>query len=235
MDEKIAEGVETPEIDPNTVNLLKQAGAHWVIAISAFALWAALDSWWLVSQLGLAAVLSVVGALIFGVVISHVAHEWGHYAGLRLAGCSPPIKDSVAPLFFDFDYEKGSQKQFLWMSVGGAIGNWALVILFFIVLPFDTAARVALWATFAGMTAFVAVLEYPVIGSAWRGEDALSALTRAFTRPDVFRNAAVVAFITFVFQPGQHIEHLADHFHFENDFQLVLAGMIDERRQLSRG
>ncbi len=194
--DSITEGVEPPPLDENTANLLKQAGIHLVVAISAVALWAALDSWWLISKLGLAAIMSMIGAIVFGITLSHILHEWGHYIGVRLAGANPPVKSAAAPLFFDFDYKNGTQKQFLWMSFGGAAGNWLLVLVLLISLPFDTIGRVMIWATAAGMTAYVAILEYPVIAAAWRGEEPMAALTKAFSRPGIFKRATLAGLAT---------------------------------------
>ena len=90
------------------------------IVAALLSLFAAAETWASVSGLGLASLLSIVDGLLVGAATAGVLHEWGHFAGARLAGGHAPLKP-IGGLFpiFDFDSQNNDARAFDWMSIGG--------------------------------------------------------------------------------------------------------------------
>lgn len=186
----------TDETQADRRRLLKQAAYHLAAALGAIAIWAALDSWYLLTGLPIATGLAVVAAVAAGMGLSHLAHEWGHFLGARLTGAASPVKDQPTFLMFDFDYTNNSADQFMSSSIAGSLGNWLLVLVVAGTIPLDSPGRTMLLATTVGMAVYVAVLEWPVIALARRDRDALAAMTEGFGRPGLFTRATVVGILT---------------------------------------
>lgn len=161
-------------------NLMIQAAWHGLAAVSAIALWAAADTWALVSELPLANGFSLLASIVFGIALSHLFHEWGHFAGARLGKADSPVKDRPALLMFDFDYTGSTPKQFLTMSMGGTAGNLLFIYLVWAWIPMDSPGRAMLLAAGLGMLAYVAVLEFPVIKAVSTGREPLVVLAEVF-------------------------------------------------------
>lgn len=176
--------------------LLTQAGWHLAVAVSAVMLWGAGDSWRLVSGLAVASVMAAVASVVFGMVLSLIAHEWCHFAGARASGAISPVKAKPALFMFDFDYANNSQRQFLTMSVGGSLGNWLLVLLVAWLIPIDSASRALLLAVAVALAVYVAVLEWPIIAAVRRGTAPGAALAEGFGTPGVFRRANTAGVVT---------------------------------------
>jgi len=140
------------------------------LALAALSLWAAADTWHATSGLGLAAILSVLDGFVVGVVVSGLAHEWGHFAGARLGGGVAPTTrfGSFFPIFV-FDMEHSDARAFRAMSVGGNVGHWLVVLVLAVFLPLDGPGRIALVSAAFGFACFASATEFPVIRRAYSG------------------------------------------------------------------
>ena len=191
---------QQPEAPPATeppadgAPVAKLAQRDGGIALAALSLFAAADAWHAVSGLGLAAVLSVLDAVVVGVVLGSLAHEWGHFAGARLSGGIAPTRGirSLFPIF-DLDLQKSDPSVFRAMSVGGNLGHWAVVVAVLAFLPLDGPARVALLASTFGFAVSASTTEFPIIGRAFSGAspvESFRGLTGAKLRRDRWIGAA---------------------------------------------
>jgi len=164
------------------------------IALAALSLFAAADAWHAVSGLGFATLLSVLDAVVIGVVLGSLAHEWGHFAGARLSGGIAPTRGirSLFPIF-DLDMQKSDPSAFRAMSVGGNVGHWAVVLAVLAFLPLDTPGRMALLASSFGFAVAASTTEFPIIGRAFSGAspvESFQGLTGAKLRRDRWIGAA---------------------------------------------
>jgi hypothetical protein len=161
------EDFKAPEDLTPVTKLALRDGA---IALAALSLWAAGDTWYVTSGLGLAALLSVLDGFFVGVVVSALAHEWGHFAGARLNGGVAPTTrfSSFFPLFV-YDMEHSDARAFRGMSVGGNIGHWLVVLVLTVFLPLDGPGRIALVSAAFGYACFASTTEFPIIQRAYSG------------------------------------------------------------------
>lgn len=148
------------------------------VVAALLSLFAAAETWAMVSRLGFASLLSVVDGLLVGVATGALVHEWGHFAGARLAGGHAPLKPfrSFLPLY-DFDYAGNDARSFLWMSYGGNLAHASLVLIYLLFV--HSSGRVgtaALVAGAFGFAVFSSLVELPVIQQARRGVPGLEAL-----------------------------------------------------------
>jgi len=160
--------------------LRRIASIHLVMVMGALTLWGAADSWAVTSGWGLAWAAAILNALIAAYVISATLHEWGHFAGARLSGSvAPVLKEPVRYFFmFDFKFEHNDSRQFLWMSLGGILTPWLLVVATPLLVPIDNASRVMLLAVFLAQAVSVSVFEAPVALRAWNGGEPRAELER---------------------------------------------------------
>jgi hypothetical protein len=160
---------------------LRRTGAlHFVMAMGALTLWGAADAWAMMSGWGLAWTVALANALIAAAVLVGLVHEWGHYTGARLAGAEAPVfKQPVRYFFlFDFPFDRNDRRQFLWMSWGGILAPWLLVLLTALSVPIDNPSRALLLAAFVGRSVAIAVFEVPVALETARGAEPLAELKR---------------------------------------------------------
>lgn len=176
----------------NKKNLSVQFGYHGMALLAAFALWGAADSWALVSNLAVANVFSVIASVVFGVAMAHVIHEWSHFAGAKWSGSQYTVKEKPSFLFFDFDYEKNSSKQFLSMSIGGTLGNLLFLALVLLLIPIDSVGRAMLLAVAIAMTVYVGSIEWPVIKIASSGKTPMESLVEYFGQGSGVLNRALM-------------------------------------------
>lgn len=160
--------------------LLKQGAAHAVVLLALVYSLVLLEH----NALATAAapmLLVAVWAVVSGLLLSHIIHEWGHFLGASLAGSTLTLKPRVSPLFFDFDYAANARWQFVCLSLGGLLGN---IILLFLVLEWlapGTTLQTYLLAAVVGQFVFVLVLELPVpLAVLVGGREPLAALTAHF-------------------------------------------------------
>jgi hypothetical protein len=143
----------------------KIGGLHLVAVLSALTLWGAADAWAVASGWSLALAVSVANAAVAAHVIASIAHEWGHFAGARLSGARSPVLEKPANYFFmfDFPFDQTDTREFVWMSWGGIVAPWLLVVATVVLVPIDTLGRLTLLAAFAMSAARASFFEVPIV------------------------------------------------------------------------
>ena len=142
------------------------------IVLSAFSLWAATDSWFQVTGLFFAEVISAANALFVGYLLGAIFHEWGHYAGAKFSKSVAPLlqpKDITSLFRFNFDFLLNNTYQFHCMSFGGWIAHWGVLLLLFMLIPMDTLGRVFLIASLFGFVVFATVIELGILKKTFSG------------------------------------------------------------------
>lgn len=167
--------------------LFMHALTHFLIATMVLALWAAADSWYLLTELALANVLSIATAAVAGVVISTLIHEWFHYAGAKFSGSSYKIPAKRGLFVYDFDFKNSSEAQFNIMSYAGQLGSIVSVILLFMLVPTDNSGRAMLIAGAIGATIFGGSIEWPVLMRVKKSHQPLQELSKI--TPAVFKRS----------------------------------------------
>ena len=160
--------------------LLHQALTHGGVALALVCLLTLVNLWELTADARYASYIAAIWGFLCGLGLSHIIHEWCHYAGARLAKSSITLKPKVHPLFFDFDFTANTSRQFLYLSLGGLVGNFLLLTLLVYSPVGDSIAMTSLLAAVLGQLVFVLLLELPVSVEVMRGKDPLSALTTHF-------------------------------------------------------
>jgi hypothetical protein len=158
--------------------LFKHAALQFGIALIAFTLWAAADSWYLLTELSIASGLSIVMAAIAGVAVSTVVHEWFHFGGAIASGSAYTIPTKFGFFVYDFDYGKNNLRQFNIMSLAGQAGSWLTVLALWWLIPMDSAGRIMLVCGAAGSAVFGGIIEWPVIRRAQESGDPLAELSK---------------------------------------------------------
>ena len=64
------------------------------LVFAALSIWAAADTWYQVTGLWLANVLAIGDAVLVGLLLAGLAHEWGHYLGARFSNAETTLKGS---------------------------------------------------------------------------------------------------------------------------------------------
>lgn len=159
---------------------MRQALAHGSVVLALAASLVAANSWAhaLHSDIGRYAVAG--WSFLCGLGFSHIIHEWCHYAGARLAKSSLALKPQVHPLFFDFDLQANTSRQFLCLSLGGLMGNLLLLALLIPYAAPGSIVSTGLLAAVLGQLVFVLMLELPVSVEVITGKEPLAALTAHF-------------------------------------------------------
>ena len=171
--ERLAQAV--PEADRGQLSLFVLRDTALLTLL--FSLFGAAQSWAELSELGLAATVSVLNGLLVGTLAAFSIHEWGHFAGARIGGGHAPLKAiSAYPLIFDFDYQNNSTRAFNWMSIGGNLAHWSLVLLLLYALPLSSLGNAALIAGAFGFAVFASVTEVPVIRKSLEGAESIEAM-----------------------------------------------------------
>ena len=169
--------------------IYKHFAAQFGVALLLFTLWAATDTWFLVTGFGIANALSIVVAAITGAILTTVVHEWSHFAGARLAGATYTVPKRFGLFVYDYDFDQNSMRQFNIMSVAGQLGSWATVIGLWSALPMDTPGRVMLVGGPVTSAIFAGMVELPVLRRAQRSGDPLAELSKIDFR--VLRRSAL--------------------------------------------
>ena len=109
-----------------------------------------------------------------------LCHEWGHFAGARLAAArisvAEPLRWSI--LRFDFPYAANSRTQFLIMTATGHAAHWIALGFAWLVASGPSRSHPELVAGAAGWVAFATLVESPVIVRTLAGADPEAALRR---------------------------------------------------------
>jgi hypothetical protein len=151
---------------------------HVVICLAAFTMWAAADAWQQLTQLRVAGLLSVCTAIVAGITVVTVMHEWGHYAGVLLCGVRHTVSQSLGRIVFHFDYERIPLRSYVFASWCGQAGSWFAVILLSLVVPLDTAGREMLACAAIGTAVFVGLVEVPIIVRTWQSREPLLEMSK---------------------------------------------------------
>lgn len=161
--------------------LAKLAGTHALVFLAALSLFAAADSWNTVTGLGIAGLLSVVTAVLAGVAITTLVHEWFHYLGARYARAAFDIPARQGLFVFNWDFGANSVQQFLTMGVAGSVGSVLAVLLLWYFVPADTWGRAVLHGAALASLVYSALIEWPVIRRVRRGGEPLAELSKIDT------------------------------------------------------
>jgi hypothetical protein len=185
MTEMIA-SQEAPQLS-DLDKLFKHAITHFIVAISVLALWAAADTWYLTTGLGLANFLSVSTAAVAGAVVSTLIHEWFHYAGAKFSAAQYRIPEKAGLFVYDWDFGANSEQQFYTMSYAGQLGSLLAVVLLVMLVPVDNSGRAMLIAAAIGSGVFGASIEWPVLKRTRISHNPLAELAKI--TPEVFKRS----------------------------------------------
>ena len=158
------------------------------LILAGLALFGGAEAWAAVSGLLLAQAVAVGNALVAGWTIANVLHEWGHYAGAKLArAAAPRVKPRGFSFFrYRFDLEGNSLGQFTAMSLGGNLAHWGVFAAALLLLPMATPAQSAFVAATFAFAVFASVIEWPIIvRTNWGGlqpSKAFAHINRSFIR-----------------------------------------------------
>ena len=187
---------QTTKPEPTLFSLLARDTA---IALAALSLWAAADTWYLVSGLGFALAISVLDAIFVGYILGALFHEWGHYTGAKLSGASAPrVKPKGTSLFrFNFDMAANTQRQFHWMSFGGWVFHWSLLAILVLAMPFDSIGRIALVSSVFGFILYATFIETGILRQTLGGSDPAETLSQLSAK--TFQQAGIVGSVAGLF------------------------------------
>lgn len=187
---------QTTKPEPSLSSLLARDTA---IALAALSLWAAADTWYLVSGLGFALAVSVLDAIFVGYILGALFHEWGHYTGAKISGASAPrVKAKGTSLFrFNFDMSANTQRQFHWMSFGGWVFHWGLLAILVLALPFDSIGRIALVSSVFGFILYATFIETGILRKTLGGSDPAETLGQLSAK--TFQQAGIVGSVAGLF------------------------------------
>ena len=134
-------------------NMKKIGAFHFAMVMGALTLWGAAVAWAQTTGWVLAELAAVANAVIAGTVISSTLHEWGHFTGARLSSAPSPVLEEPRNHFFMFDFKMADAdvRQFTWMSWGGILVPWVLVLGAAILVPLELTSGAALFATLVGV------------------------------------------------------------------------------------
>ena len=182
--------------EPSLFSLLARDTAT---ALAVLSIWAAADTWYLVSGLGFALAISVLDAIFVGYILGALFHEWGHYTGAKLSGASAPrVKPKGTSLFrFNFDMATNTQRQFHWMSFGGWIFHWGLLAILVLAIPFDSIGRIALVSSVFGFILYATFIETGILRKTLGGSDPAETLGQLSAK--TFQQAGIIGSVAGLF------------------------------------
>jgi hypothetical protein len=182
--------------EPSLFSLLARDTA---IVLAVLSIWAAADTWYLVSGLGLALAISVLDAIFVGYILGALFHEWGHYTGAKLSGASAPrVKPKGTSLFrFNFDMSTNTQRQFHWMSFGGWVFHWGLLAILVLAIPFDSIGRIALVSSVFGFIFYATFIETGILRKTLGGSDPAETLGQLSAK--TFQQAGIIGSVAGLF------------------------------------
>ncbi len=160
------------------VMLLKHGALQIGGAIALFTLWAAADAWYTVTNIGLGNWLSIALAIVAGVAIATVIHEWFHLLGAKVGGASYKIPEKLGLFIYDYDYSANNLSQFTTMSIAGQLGSWLSVIGLYLLIPGDNAGRDMLVSAAVGAAVYAGIIEFPPLRRAQASGDPLAELSK---------------------------------------------------------
>ena len=173
------ESVSSQDLSHQDWARMRRIGAwHGTAVLAALTLWGTADLWAQQSGWALALLVSLGMAVAVGRAIGAIGHEWGHFAGARLAGARSPVRNKPVRLYFmfEFDMAANSPRQFISMSLGGISANWLLFLAALVLIPLATPAAVALACMLFAQAVNVSLFEVPIVRSVMAGADPDEAL-----------------------------------------------------------
>ena len=180
---EVTKDAETSE--PALGGMLIRDGAA---VVGLLALWGGAEAWAANTPLVLALFTAVGASLVAGWSIGGLFHEWGHYAGARIArAAAPRIKVRGLSFFrYTFNLEKNSLRQFTAMGIGGNVAHWAAVAAAVMLVPMTTLGQATFVSSTVAFAVFASVIEWPIIARTASGRvrpiEAFAHLDRAFLR-----------------------------------------------------
>ncbi len=168
---------------------------HGGAVLAALTLWGTATAWAATSGLVIAHIVALGNALFAGIIASAIAHEWGHFAGARLAGAISPVMKKPARLYFmfEFDMQANTTDQFVWLSLGGILANWFLALALLALVPLNTLAGPLLVAVAVAQAVNVSVFEVPVVLRARETGDHQAALDHQLQTAGLQRLPGIIA------------------------------------------
>lgn len=167
----------------------KQAAIHLAVWLLSFSMFAATDSWAVLTGLPLAGFINILTGIVAGFVTVNLLHEWSHFLGAKLASGQYTITSKPGLFIFDWQFEKNSLSQFYTMSIAGNLGGALAVISLLMAITTDNPGRAALIAgAFAGF-ALGAIIELPVLMRTRKSGEPLLELSKL--SPSVLGRAAL--------------------------------------------
>jgi len=190
--ERPAEG--KTQAEKNRENVRSVGAIHGTAVVAALALFGAAHTWAAVSGWPLATATAVAAAVIGGVVLSSISHEWGHFSGAVLSRSRYKVARKPFNYFFmfNFDMAANSARQAIWMSWGGLAGSWLLLVVLAIGVPLDSLASAALVATVLGQAVNASVFEVPIVLRTRETGDFEQALYDRLDTPGVVKTPGLV-------------------------------------------
>ena len=158
------------------------------LIVALLALFGGAIAWAQDSNDMLARFTAIAASLIAGWMIASLLHEWGHYAGAKLARAIAPRVQLPGLSFFryNFDLEKNSVGQFAAMSVGGNLAHWGAVAAALVLVPMTTTAQATFVSATVAFAVFASVIEWPIVARTLSGRvrpaEAFKHLNRKFIR-----------------------------------------------------
>ncbi len=167
-----------PDDRARALRLFNLAGTHALVLLVAFSLFAAADSWRLLSGLGIASALAIATGALAGITTTTLIHEWFHYLGARSSGGAYGIPEKKGLFVYDWDFAHNTVDQFFRMSIAGTLGGALSLVLLWLTLPADTLGRAAVHGGAVAGFVFASVIEWPVLRRVRFGGEPLAALAK---------------------------------------------------------
>ena len=175
---------------------IRQIGSlHFAMAMGVLAMWGASQVWAEATGSLLAHAVAIGSALVAGTVLVSTIHEWGHFTGARLSGAESPVFEEPKRHFFLFDFpmDRNDLRQFTWMSWGGILAPWLVVIGVLAFADFGMLSSVVLLATAVARTVSAGAFEVPIVMAAGHSGNPGAELGKAVTTGGLPRSRRVGA------------------------------------------
>lgn len=167
----------------------KHALFHLALWLLLFSLFAAADSWAVLTGWSISLVLSLLTGLIAGFITVGLAHEWFHFLGARYAGGTYTVNAKPGLFIFDWNFQENSVRQFFTMSIAGSVGSASGLFLLWLATSPDNVGRISLIAGAAASLVFAAIVEWPVLRRTRQSRDPMKELSKI--TPAVLKQAAM--------------------------------------------
>lgn len=166
---------QSPASRARLVKLARNHGLVFLVAIVSFV---AADSWNVSSPLLIAQLLCITIAVLAGIAITSLVHEWFHYGGALFARAQVKVPKKQGLFVYVWDFGSNSTGQFLIMSIAGSIGSFLAVALLWSIVPADSLGRAVLLSAAVASVIYSAMIEWPVIRRSRYSDDPLGELSK---------------------------------------------------------